>query len=252
MNRHYQLKVTSDTTNIDVDSIDADEVARIVQLAGVIQKPTDSAVLPATDPMASMPMTAMPTNMSMDPISSDQSNLDLDTSVDPMSISAPDTSMSFDDNIDTDTCAICGENGHDEHSCPQSVTADPASIDTVADMENEIDEEMAEFDLAYNDIDSAGKEIDQDDFIWQGPKLPQRVVKGNMGDNALISELHEHLQTEYQKYLEEAERENDDGILSPLSDVTKPEFDKDSFANKTPDDDGSNSPMSTIIRQSVK
>lgn len=43
MDKHYQLSITSSTTNIDVVSIDAEEVARIVQLAGL---PTTSQPTP--------------------------------------------------------------------------------------------------------------------------------------------------------------------------------------------------------------
>jgi hypothetical protein len=55
MDRHYQLKVTSDTTNIDVDSVDADEVARIVQLAGLKAAPV------------AVPMSAPPVMEPVDP-----------------------------------------------------------------------------------------------------------------------------------------------------------------------------------------
>ena len=43
MERTYKLNVTSDTTMIDVQSVNADEVARIAQLAGIIEPHTQTA-----------------------------------------------------------------------------------------------------------------------------------------------------------------------------------------------------------------
>lgn len=57
MTRHYQLKVTSPTTNIDVDSVDALEVARIVQLAGI----ASSAAAPMPAPVDQPPLVQAPT-----------------------------------------------------------------------------------------------------------------------------------------------------------------------------------------------
>ena len=37
MERKYQLSVTSDTTSINVQSVNSDEVARIAQLAGLVE-----------------------------------------------------------------------------------------------------------------------------------------------------------------------------------------------------------------------
>lgn len=65
MERQYQLSVKSDTTEINVSSVNAEEVARIVHLAGIVEpyKPSDSAIIPS-DPTSAMPAdrsTPMPT-----------------------------------------------------------------------------------------------------------------------------------------------------------------------------------------------
>ena len=107
---------------------------------------------------------------------------------------------------------------------------------------------QAEYDYGHKKFKDEGEEIDEPDLIWKAVENPQRI-KGSPGDNGLIQELHSHLLTQYEQYLAEADRENDDGVMSPLSDPTKPSFDKDPLSDKEPVDDGSHSPMSTIVRQ---
>lgn len=53
MDKHYQLNITSDTTEINVSSIDSDEVARIVQLAGLTPSipPVSAPPVPMADVM---------------------------------------------------------------------------------------------------------------------------------------------------------------------------------------------------------
>ena len=110
--------------------------------------------------------------------------------------------------------------------------------------------EQADYDHGEQNTHGAGHEINPSTYIWKGPKLPQRLVKGFAGDNALVSEVYEKLSNAYEHFLaEEEKRENASGDMSPLSDPTKPEFDKDPLSGKTPVDDGSHSPMSTVKRQ---
>jgi hypothetical protein len=220
MDRHYQLKVTSDTTNIDVDSIDADEVARIVQLAGL--KGSVTAPTPAP-----VPMTPMVTPEPTEPVAGEGPEIGLE--------------------MDEQTCSICGASDHDEYACPQTLAADD-----IEDMSAELDEEMAEFDHGNKEADDEGKEVDVDTYVYQPDRLPQHF--GKQGDNTLNDPLNEkagtifhNLQEAYKAYISEAE--NEDGSMSPLSDPTKPEFDKDPFSGEEPVDDGSRSPMSTVKRQ---
>lgn len=224
MDRHYQLKVTSDTTNIDVSSIDADEVARIVQLAGLNQpqpvapvtQPTDFPKLPdfssIPDVDMSVPVDSEPTDFGSDEIDSA-----------PIVAPTPDAGL-------------------------------PSDLDTSSELDVEQDKlnELADYDHDHNNCVDTGEEINVDDYTWKGQKLPQRIVKGNMGDNALMNDLHEHFVNEYKKYLEEDSDANDSGILSPLSTPTIPEFDKDPFAGSKADNSGKYSPMSKIKRQSTK
>ena len=134
---------------------------------------------------------------------------------------------------DTPGCESCGDEEHMSDACPYSAS---------------LDEEQAEYDYSNQDNDAEGHEVDSSTYIWNGSKLPQRIVKGSLGDNPLISELHATIVSKYAEFLAE-ERENEAGNYSPLSDPTKPEFDKDPLSDETPVDDGSHSPMSTIERQ---
>jgi len=222
MNKHYQLNITSDTTEVNVNTIDPEEIARIVSLAGLPPQ-APPMVIPPTPEMPST--AALPTTGDMTPSS--------------------DASMSTHD--DGQSCSICGADDHTDDECPSSISVGHHDHDT----QLELDEEIAEYDHGKTEFTDEGEEVDVGSYVWQGSKLPQRIVKGVQGDNPLISELHAHLMGEYSRYLAEAEddRENDDGILSPLSDATKPEFDKDPFAGTEAITDGSRSPMSTIKRQ---
>jgi hypothetical protein len=208
MDKHYQLSITSSTTDINVTSTDSEEVARIVQLAGL---PTSTSMqTPATPPSPQV----------MDPPISPVVNTGDDAGLDEGSM-----------------CVICGGTDHDEHSCP-------AMSEGPFDM---LDEEIAEYDHGNTEHSDTGEEIDVDDYIWQGSKLPQRIVKGGQGDNPLISELHQKFLNDYKDYLSEAE--NEEGTLSPLSDPTKPDFDKDPMRDIEAVTDGSHSPLSTVKRQ---
>lgn len=219
MDRHYQLKVTSDTTNIDVDSIDADEVARIVQLAGLKGGGVQASVPQVPSPEPQVPLPAET----------------------PGEVPVTDVGM------DEQTCSICGASDHDEYGCPQSLAAED-----IEDMSSELDEEMAEFDHGHREVNDEGEEVEVDTYVYVPDRLPQHF--GKQGDNTLNDPLNEkadtifhNLQEAYKAYISEAE--NEDGSMSPLSDPTKPEFDKDPFSGEKPVDDGSRSPMSTVKRQ---
>jgi hypothetical protein len=81
MDRHYQLKVTSNTTNIDVDSVDADEVARIVQLAGLKGGPVETPMAaPISMPNATPPVA--------DPIPAPGDATDATDAIDSVDVSA--------------------------------------------------------------------------------------------------------------------------------------------------------------------
>jgi len=215
MEKQFTLSITSDTTDINVNSTDANEVARIVQLAGL---PPSVPVTQAADMSHPPAMDAVPA---------------------PISVPPPETATTdndMEDGLSETQCSICGSNDHQETACPDMISAD-------------LEENVAEFDYGEKDNDDEGHEGDVQDYVWQGSKLPQRIVKGGQGDNPLISELYQKLTAQYSLYLEEADRENEEGVMSPLSDPTKPEFDKDPMSGEKPVDDGSRSPLSTIKRQ---
>lgn len=220
MERHYQLKITSPTTNIDVDSIDSEEVSRIVQLAGIEAKRQGSAV---TTTSVAPPMPAVPAITPPGPeAGNDMSGMDMQ---------APDNTPGMD------------------MQSPNDIQDYNSEID--GEMDGVL-EEIADYDHGNT---PKSKEIDTDTYIWEPEHLEQRF--GKIGDNTLTTKapddlsesIYENLTKAYEKYMMENKRENDDGVMSPLSDPTKPEFDKDPFAGKTPVDDGTQSPMSQIKRQ---
>lgn len=231
MNKHYQLNITSDTTEVNVNTIDPNEIARIVSLAGLPPQ-APPAMAPVVPEMPS-PRSVMPSMAGGMP----------GTDIPSMDDGVPGGEMPPMD--DDRSCSICGADDHSDEDCPSSITAGHDHD------QMELDEEIAEYDHGKKEFTDEGEEVNVDSYVWQGSKLPQRIVKGGQGDNPLISELHAHLMGEYSRYLAEAEadRENEDGILSPLSDATKPGFDKDPFAGTEAVTDGSRSPMSTIKRQ---
>ena len=202
MGRHYELKVTSDTTNIDVSSVDADEVARIVQLAGLA--------------VQNVPAGPLAPQSGMEPVP------------EPNAVPQMDVELS-----EEMPCSVCGSADHPTDACPQS--------------QADLTEMQAEYDYGHVEVDDEGHPVNVKDYTYKTTVSPQRMVKGMSGDNPLVAELHEHLVTEYKRFLEES-NEND-GSLSPLSTPDRQEFDIDPFAGETPVDDGSHSPMSTIIRQ---
>jgi hypothetical protein len=231
MERKYQLQVTSDTTRIDVQSVNSDEVARIAQLAGLVEPfkgTTQNAVTPVPQdvaiPVASDQISAEPIDIAPDAMS-DINSIRKNAGMAPMTEPMP-SDISIDEPISGDL------------DIDQSGTDDAL----------ELEENQAEYDYGHKKFEDEGEEIDLPEYIWQAVENPQRI-KGSPGDNGLIQELHNHLLTQYEQYLAEAERENDDGIMSPLSDPTKPSFDKDPLSDEEPVDDGSHSPMSTVVRQ---
>lgn len=233
MERKYQLSVTSDTTDINVVSVDAEEVARIVQLAGIIepQAPKDTQAITPADPIVSAPEPTQPAaasdtefDVGMDAM---RKNAGLPVAVKP---------------------AVTGQMADDGVEPPDADDGIDTSMQDEMDEMMSLDEDVAEYDYGHRKFKDEGEEIDEPEFIWQAVENPQRI-KGSAGDNGLIQELHSQLVSGYAKYLAETERENDLGVMSPLSDPTKPSFDKDPLSDEDPVDDGSHSPMSTIVRQ---
>lgn len=106
-----------------------------------------------------------------------------------------------------------------------------------------------DFDYGDQDVEGDGKEVDPDTYIWKGPHTPQRIVKGMMGDNALVTEIHSKILSEYKEFIsEDDDRDNAEGNQSPLTNAERINFDKDPFHGEEAVDDGSRSPLSTIER----
>ena len=251
MERKYQLSVTSDTTDINIQSVNADEVARIVHLAGIIEprKPEDTIAVAAVDPIAAAPISgnigsnSMPAP-NMDPeFSAGMDVMRKNAGMPAAPRAAPVSAPAMDNSMDNSGM----DDGTDNDGMDDDI--DSAMQDEMDEMLT-LDEDVAEYDYGHRKFKDEGEEVDEAPLIWQAVENPQRI-KGSPGDNGLIQELHSKLAAEYAEYLAETEleRENDTGVLSPLSDPTKPSFDKDPLSDQEPVDDGSHSPMSTIVRQ---
>ena len=249
MERQYKLSVTSDATDINVLSVNADEVARIVQLAGIIEpsKPT-STVATAADPIAAAPVAGA------DALPADAAGAEFNTDMDVMrknagmAVSAR-PAIHMPDDTDDGMAMDTGYADDAEDSIDDDI--DDGIDDTMQQDMDEmlaLEEDVAEYDYGHRKFKDEGEEVDEIDLVWQAVENPQRI-KGSPGDNGLIQELHNKLASDYAQYLAETERENDTGVMSPLSDPTKPSFDKDPLSDEEPIDDGSHSPMSTIVRQ---
>lgn len=270
MDKQIELSITSPTTKVNVTSVDADEVARIVKLAGiqspapeatittppaVVEPTVKPAVEPAVDPNA--PIEVLPSSVahvsanlpavSDAPVDHDDSKSediyapDEDFEVDMTTDISPEddeihldlTDDEFNDSDLSDEFAM-----HNDHDGPSSSV---------------FHESQAEHDYGHDDDDldeeNTGIEIPVGDYVWNAERLPQRI-KGSNGDSGLLEDTYRSLVNKYHAYLMESERENETGTLSPLSDPTKDNFDKDPLSGETPVDDGSHSPMSTVVRQS--
>ena len=219
MDKHIELKITGPATEVNVSSVDAEEVARIVQLAG-IQRPPSTPVklasvvgMPVTDAFGTTPAAD---TAGMSPVT--------DFNAEPMGMDAMPP-------LDAD---MAEPHDHGDMNFDSEPT--------------DLGEQQSEYDFGDNPEEADGDEIPVNDYLYKAERLPQRI-KGSNGDSGLLQEIHSNMMEKYRAFLAETDRENDDGVMSPLSDPTKPEFDKDPLSGETPVDDGSHSPMSTIVRQ---
>lgn len=230
MDKHYQLSITDDTTEISIDTINTEEFARLLSLAGV--SPT-TPPMPHQSPPTNIPTPVGPTELPPLSISPSPDSGEVSHSID----------MPFDGQM-SDGCAVCGAEDHTEMDCPDVITS----------QDDEMIGELADFDLINQDNDSEGHEVDKDSYMWQGPATNQRMVKGMQGDNPLIAELHDKLLSKYEEYLsEDIDPEDQENVaagrVSPLTNPTKATFDKDPTSGEEQITDGTRSPLSRIKRQ---
>jgi hypothetical protein len=91
--------------------------------------------------------------------------------------------------------------------------------------------------------------------MYKAPQVPQRMVKGVMGDNPMVKEeaigTYTKIIKSYLAFLGEADAPNEDGAASPLTASNRDEFVKDPNVDKEIEADGNMSPMSNIKRQDV-
>lgn len=246
MTRHFQLKVTSPTTNIDVDSVDGAEVARIAQLAGIVpstppQMGQELAVPPSVSPTVGPDQGfSMPPDLpALDPSSADNSLIGTDTE-------EPMNGQDRFDMMEDQTCSVCGATDHSEHDCPHA--------NMVHD--DGMNEGFADYDHGRYRQSGTGEDVDPDSYLWQAKRAKQHF--GKDADNTMddpvteaADRLYHSLTKSYREFLAE-DRENDAGLLSPLSDPDIEDFDKDPLSDKPVVDDGSRSPFSTVERQPAR
>ena len=139
---------------------------------------------------------------------------------------------------DDDTAASAGDNAMPTHSFSM--------------------EAQAQFDHGQVVISDDGEEVDPGTYMWKPTAGKQRMVKGTMGDNPLVSEaeadkLAKKMLAEYNAFLGETqsakEEKNEDGQLSPLSMADRTNFESDPMASDESVSDGTYSPMTKIVRQ---
>lgn len=215
-------EVLKEGVNITLDGPEADEfVNRLLQLSGAPATPVAVEPVPMDSPIGAQIDASVAHDIDL-PVAHDISE--------PagIPIDAPEVDA---DHYVCDTCeeAPC--------ACP----------------EDELALENADFDYGTEEHDEDGEEVEVDTYMFKPSQAPQRLVKGTMGDNPLLTqesqERFSKIVNEYVKFLNESE--NEDGHASPLTADSRNEFDKDQNAGDEPKDDGSMSPMSQIKRQDV-
>lgn len=239
--------------NITVDGDEAHSlIDRLMQLAGNADNAADvaldaaGAALDATDVALDATDSALDvarTDLDMPAMSTDDSHYVCDDCGNDM-----ETCMCADD-----VCPVCNSG-----DCHCDEVQDPDQMSTIT--HGLIDSEhLDEEDYGHENPSSMGKNVDVNSYMYKGPKLAQRLVKGVMGDNPIAdANLSEatmdrfvKLANDYANFLAESDMPNEDGQASPLTAADRTDFDKDPFAGDDVKDDGSMSPMSQIKRQDV-
>jgi hypothetical protein len=246
MTRHFQLKVTSPTTNIDVDSVDGAEVARIAQLAGIVPStpPQMGHELSAAPPIS--PTAGHGQGFSMPPDLPELTSSSEDDPAVGMDTEEPMNDQDRLDMMEDQTCSVCGASDHSEHDCPHA--------NMVHD--DGMTEGFADYDHGHHRTSRNGEEVDPDSYLWQAKRAKQHF--GKDADNTMddpvteaVNRLYHSLTKSYREFIAE-DRENDAGLLSPLSNPDIEDFDKDPLSDEPVVDDGSRSPLSTVERQPAR
>lgn len=250
--KKVELDAFKEDVHITVDGDEAqDLIARLTQLAGNAEQAADAA-LSAADTAQDATDTALDiTDTALDATNTALGAAEL--ALDEPAIGADDQHYVCDDcGSSLDVCAC------DIDSCPVCHQA-PCCCDEHNDMtvttHGLVDSaEFEEADYGHEPSPGTGEPVDTDTYMYKGPQLAQRLVKGVMGDNPIAESSMDRfvkLANAYAEFLSESDIPNEDGQSSPLTAADRENFDRDPFAGETVKDDGSMSPMSQVKRQDV-
>lgn len=209
MDKHIELKITSPTTEVNVNSVDAEEVARIVQLAGIQRPPSTSATLssvmagPAVDtsvPDLSMNQTDMqPTAPVHEPHAHDE--MLPDVSVDDNEIGLGEQQAEFD----------FGSN-------PEEADGEEISVNDYLYKSERLPQRIK----GSNGDSGLLQEIHQNLMSKYAAYLQEEASREN--DDGVMSPLSDPTKPEFDKDPLSGETPVDDGSHSPMSTVVRQPF----------------------------
>lgn len=246
-------EAVNEAVHITVDGDEAqDLIARLTQLAGNAEQAANAA-LSAADTAQDATDTALDiTDTALDATNTALGAAEL--ALDEPTMHSDDQHYVCDDcGCELDACACDVDD-----DCCQVCYTDPCCCDendmTVTTHGLVDSKELDELDYGHDTVSGKGEEVDVDSYMYKGPKLAQRLVKGVMGDNPIAEASMDRfvkLANDYAAFLAESDIPNEDGQASPLTAADRADFDQDPFAGEDVKDTGDMSPLSQIKRQDV-
>jgi hypothetical protein len=236
-------EILNEAVHITVDGAEANDlIARLTQLAGNAEQAADVAFT-AADTALDVTDTALN--------ATDSALGAAELVLDEPALQSDDQHYVCDDcgneietcMCDDDTCDVCQSSGC---NCEQ----DQMTTYT----QGLVDSENFDEDYGHDTHSATGEQVDVDSYMYKGPKLAQRLVKGVMGDNPIAEGAMDRfvkLANDYADFLAESDIPNEDGQASPLTAADRSDFDQDPFAGDNVNDTGEMSPLSQIKRQDV-
>lgn len=209
MDKHIELKITSPTTEVNVNSVDAEEVARIVQLAGIQRPPSTSATLssvmagPAVDTaVPGLGMSAadtLPTDLMHEPHAHDE--------------------MLPDMNVDDESTGLGEQQAEfDFGSNPEEADGEEISVNDYVYKAERLPQRIK----GSNGDSGLLQEIHQNLMSKYAAYLQEEVDREN--DDGVMSPLSDPTKPEFDKDPLSDETPVDDGSHSPMSTVVRQPF----------------------------
>lgn len=200
MDKHIELKITSPTTEVNVSSVDAEEVARIVQLAGIQR--SSSLMSPVSAPAAlqmpdaELPMSAHDTPVSDMPLHHDTEIVDYDAE-----LGEQQAEFDFGDNpseADGDEISV-NDYLYKAEKLPQRIKGSNGDSGLLEEIQNNLWSKYVAF-------------------------LKEEVDREN--DDGVMSPLSDPTKPEFDKDPLSGETPVDDGSHSPMSTIVRQPFNK--------------------------